>query len=255
MMGAPLQKGFATGMNQPATIHHVLPATVETHMHPAIVQQTNRPEKILEVQPVVHREIDAPQVHVIEKHSYEQVRSTGPGVITNKPIIEETLHPRVIEEIQPVVHREVPAPFVERVEQHVTEHLTQPTTMTKDIVNEGMRTQPIGIAAGGPMLQPNLGQQGFQPGLGQQGFQQGLGQQGFQQGLGQQGFQQGLGQQGFAQPGLGQQQGGLGGMAQNLQAGVASALNKPGLAPQQSGLSQPGLNTGLNSGLNSNIRR
>jgi hypothetical protein len=223
MQGNTLNKGL---VGQPATIHHVLPATVETHMHPTLVQQTTRPEKIVEVQPVVHREIDAPQVHVIERHSYEQVRSTGPSTITAQPIVEETIRPRVIEEIQPVVHREVPAPFVERVEQHVTEHITQPTTMTKDIINDGLRTQPMGIAAGAP-----IGQQGFQQGgIGQPGFQQGgLGQPGFQQGgIAQPGFQQGGLQQGLGQQGL---------AGQNLQSGI-----RPGQQPLNT---QPGLNNNL----------
>jgi hypothetical protein len=142
----PIQSTGATCVSQ------TMPATVETHVHPTIVQQTARPERIVEVQPVVHREIDAPQVHVIEKHMYEQVRSTGPSVITNRAIVEETVKPRIIEEIQPVVHREVPAPFVERVEQHVTEHIVQPTTTTKQVVNDAT-VRPVGMAAGAPLQQ------------------------------------------------------------------------------------------------------
>jgi len=202
--------GYNTGLQGQqglhTAFHHVMPPTVETHMHPTIVQQTVRPEKITEVQPVIHRDVDAPQVHVIEKHMYEQVRSTGPNVVTNQPIIEETVRPRIIEEIQPVVHREVPAPFVEHVEQHVTEHITQPTTMTKEILNDPTIRTP-GFAAGGPVQQGiplQSGQQGgaFQPGQqgsfqpGQQGSfqsgQQGSFQQGQQQGAFQPGQQQGL---------------------------------------------------------------
>jgi tetratricopeptide (TPR) repeat protein len=137
---------------QQATIHHVLPAVVEAHMHAPIVEQTTRPERIVEVQPVIHREIEKPEVHVIEKHTYEQVRSAGPTMITKNAIVEETVRPTIIEEIQPVVHREVPAPFVERVEQHVTEHITQPTTMVKEVVNEQGILPTPGLAAGGPPL-------------------------------------------------------------------------------------------------------
>lgn len=140
---------------QKGALSQTLPAVVETHVRPTIVQQTTRAEKIVEVQPVVHREISAPQVHVIEKHLYETVPSTGPNVITNRPIIEETVKPRIIEEIQPVVHREVPAPFVERVEQHVTERITQPTTMTKEVINDAT-VRPVGIAAGGIPLQQQV---------------------------------------------------------------------------------------------------
>lgn len=88
---------LGTTMGTAATTHMVAPPIVETHTRPTVIQQTSRPEKIVEVQPVVHREIDQPQVHVVEKHSYEQVRSAGPGVITNQPIVQETIHPRVIE--------------------------------------------------------------------------------------------------------------------------------------------------------------
>lgn len=206
------QGGMAQQGMQSASFHQVMPPTVETHMHPTIVQQTARPEKITEVQPIIHRDVDAPQVHVIEKHMYEQVRSTGPNLVTNQPIIEETVRPRIIEEIQPVVHREVPAPFVEHVEQHVTEHITQPTTMTKEILNDPTIRTP-GFAAGGPVQQgiPLQGGQGgsFQPGLQQQGgaFQQpGLQQQG---GFQQPGLQQGQQQQGLNRPqqGTNQQQG------------------------------------------------
>lgn len=138
-----------TGAAQGHTTYNA--ATVETHVHPTIIEQTSRPEKIVEIQPVVHREIDAPQVHVIEKHMYETVPSTGPGMITKQAIVEETVRPRIIEEVQPVIHREVPAPFVERVEQHVTEHLVRPTTTTKEVLTDNTVRQ-AGLAAGGPPL-------------------------------------------------------------------------------------------------------
>lgn len=120
---------------------------VQTHTRPTLVQQTARPEKITEVQPVIHREIDAPSVRVIEKHLYEKVPSAGPTTITKQAIIEETLHPKIIEEVQPVVHRTVPAPFVERVEQHTTEHITQPTMSTKEVIVD--RSATNFVAAGG----------------------------------------------------------------------------------------------------------
>jgi len=152
MMQGGMQGGMMQGGMQGTCTSQVMPAVVETHVHPTIVQQTSRPEKIVEVQPVVHRQIDAPQVHVIEKHMYETVPSTGPNVITKGAIVEETVRPRIIEEIQPVVHREVPAPFLERVEQHVTEHIVQPTTTTKQVLND-TTVRPVGLAAGGPMQQ------------------------------------------------------------------------------------------------------
>jgi len=148
---------------QAATYHHVMPATVETHTHATIVEQTARPERIVEVQPVIHREVDVPEVHIIEQHKYEQVRSTGPTTHTNAPIIDETVRPRIIEEIQPVIHREVPAPFVEHVEQHMTEHIVQPTTMTKEVLTDPA-IHPPGFAAGGPVQPLHPQQARSQPG-------------------------------------------------------------------------------------------
>jgi len=112
-----------------------------THYTPIVAEQTMRPEKIVEVQPVVHRQVDAPQVHVIEKH---MVPSTGSQVLTNMPIIEETVSPQIIEEIQPIVHHNRCASFVE---QHVAEHITQPTTMANQAINDpvGQAQQQQGI--------------------------------------------------------------------------------------------------------------
>lgn len=133
----------ASTVHMQKTSHTMVAPVVETRVHETIVETTARPERIVEVQPVIHREIDAPQVRVIEKHMYETVPSTGPSVITNQAIIQETVRPKIIEEVQPVIHREVPAPFVERVEQHVTEHITKPTVTTKEVIQGGA------VAAGG----------------------------------------------------------------------------------------------------------
>jgi len=123
---------------------------IETHVHPTIVQQTTRPERVLEVQPVIHREIEQPQVHIVEKHVFERVPSNTPALVTNAPVVQEVVHPKIIEEIQPVVHREVPAPFVERIEQHVSEKVVAPTTTTKEVIND--TTVRPGMAAGGPAM-------------------------------------------------------------------------------------------------------
>jgi len=127
---------------------------LESHTRATVVEQTSRPERIVEVQPVIHREIDAPEVHVIEKHLYEKVPSTGPNLVTRQTIVEETVRPKIIEEIQPVVHRSVPAPFIEHVEQHVSEHVTQPVVSTKEVIvdKQPHMVQP-GFAAGGPAPQ------------------------------------------------------------------------------------------------------
>jgi len=123
------------------------PTQMESRQRATIVEQTSRPERVVQVQPVIHREIEAPEVHVIEKHLYETVPSTAPSLVTKQTIVEETIVPTLLEEIQPVVHRSVPAPFIERVEEHITEHVQQPTITTKQVISE---TKPLAFAAGGP---------------------------------------------------------------------------------------------------------
>jgi len=138
------------GTNTMGTTHTVVaPPVVQNVTLPTVIEQTARPERIVEVQPVVHREIDQPQVHLVERHSYESVASTAPAVINCTPIVEETIRPRVIEEVQPVVHRSVPAPFIEHVEQHTTERIVQPTVVTKEVLNNTQVTSVPAVAAGG----------------------------------------------------------------------------------------------------------
>lgn len=100
-------------------------------IRPTIVEQTVRQEKVVDVQPVVHREVIAPEVHHVEKHSYEKVPTTGPSSITHQAVVEETVKPHIINEVQPVVHREVPVVNVQHVEQHISEHIVKPTVHTK----------------------------------------------------------------------------------------------------------------------------
>jgi len=121
-------------------------AVTESRTRSAIVEQTTRAERITEIQPIVHREIEAPEVRVIEKHSYEKVKSVGPYTVTNQAIVQETVVPKIIEEIQPVVHRSVPAPFVERVEQHTNERVVQDTTTSREVVSQ----QRVGAALPAP---------------------------------------------------------------------------------------------------------
>jgi len=142
------------GMNAPASTT-VRDTTVETHLHLPIIEQTTRPEKILEVQPVIHRDVEKPEVHIVEHHIYESIPSTQPAVVTKEPILQETVHQTVVEEIQPFVHREVPVPVIEHVEQHITEKVVAPTTVTKEVVTDTTKTVPVQPAssAGGPVPQ------------------------------------------------------------------------------------------------------
>jgi len=109
---------------------------VEIIKKPVIIEETFRQEKIVEVQPVIHREIRAPEIHHIEKHIFEKVETRGPTVVTNKPIIEETIRPVIVEEVQEIIHRELPAPVVERVEKLIDEVEIMPTVHTKEVILE-----------------------------------------------------------------------------------------------------------------------
>lgn len=109
---------------------------VERHMNPTVVDQTVRKETVVEIQPVIHRMVEEPEIHVVEKHIYEKVPAMGPTTITKQAIVEETVKPRIIEEIQPVLHRDVPAPFIKHVEEHITEHEVRPTIHTREVLEE-----------------------------------------------------------------------------------------------------------------------
>lgn len=121
---------------QPTIMSQTAAPLTETRTLPTVVEQTMRPEKVVEVQPVIHRNVDQPRVRVIEQHSYEQVRSTGPSVVYRQPLVQDTVVPRIIEDIQPVIHREVPQIVVERQEQHLSEQVTQPTTTIKQVLED-----------------------------------------------------------------------------------------------------------------------
>lgn len=60
-----------------------------------IVQESVRQDKVLEVQPILHREVDKNIVHHIEKHTVERAPSQS-GVIERQPIIEQNLHTNVV---------------------------------------------------------------------------------------------------------------------------------------------------------------
>jgi len=166
MMSSTFNTSTYNTSNMMATHSVMAPTIVETHVRPTVVEQTVRTEKVIEIQPVIHREVDAPHVKVIEKHMYETVPSAGSHTITNQAIVEETVRPRIIEEIQPVVHRNVAQTFVEHVEQHSTEHIVRPTVTTKEVIQD--RAPIMGVAAGGPILVNqgvNMQGAGFNQGL------------------------------------------------------------------------------------------
>jgi hypothetical protein len=106
-----------------------------THVAAPIVQETVRNDRVVEVQPVVHREVDQNVVHHIEKHYHEAAPSMA-GVVERQAVVQQQVHTNVVNEIQPVIHRERVVPVVERSEQHLTQHIVQPTIHTHEVVYE-----------------------------------------------------------------------------------------------------------------------
>lgn len=179
--GGMLNSGSVLNTSTPLTTSNTIQNPSQyatTHISAPIVQETVRNDRVVEVQPVLHREVDQNIVHHIEKHYHEHAPTQG-GVIERQPVVQQQIHTNLVHEIQPIIHRERVIPVVERTEQHLTQHIVQPTIHTHEVVYER-----------GSYNQGLYGSGGIQQGLGQQGFQQGLGQQGFQQGLGQQGLYQ-----------------------------------------------------------------
>ena len=101
-----------------------------------IIQETVRQDRVLEVQPVVHREVDKNVVHHIEKHIQEPSAPSMGGVIERNPLVQQNVHTNVVNEIQPVIHRERVVPVAERVEEHKMQRIVEPTIHTHEVVYE-----------------------------------------------------------------------------------------------------------------------
>jgi len=123
-----------TGMTSQTTVNQPI-VHQTTHVVAPIVQETVRNDRIVEVQPVVHREVDKNVVHHIEKH-YSEVAPSQAGMVERAPIVQQEIHTNVVNEIQPIIHRERVVPVVERAEQHLTEHVVAPTIHTHEVVYE-----------------------------------------------------------------------------------------------------------------------
>lgn len=113
---------------------------VQTIFKPAIVQETVRTDRVLQVQPILHREVERSVINHIEKHITEAPAAHMGGVVRMAPVVQEVTQTRVIEEIQPVVHREVAIAQVERVEEHLAEHIVAPTQHTNQVLYESAST-------------------------------------------------------------------------------------------------------------------
>eukprot|EP01111_Echinosteliopsis_oligospora_P014369 TRINITY_DN53_c0_g1_i16.p1 TRINITY_DN53_c0_g1~~TRINITY_DN53_c0_g1_i16.p1 ORF type:complete len:676 (-),score=260.98 TRINITY_DN53_c0_g1_i16:52-2079(-) len=118
-----------------------------TIARPAIIDERVRTDKLVEIQPVVHREIEQQRVHHVERHISEAPAPSMGGVVKMAPVVQQTIRTNVIEEVQPVIHREIATRSVERVEEHVTERIVAPTQHTREVVQStstvGVNTLPL----------------------------------------------------------------------------------------------------------------
>jgi len=128
----------------------------QTVVHAPIVQETVRNDRITEVQPVLHREVDKNIVHHVEKHINEARAPNMGGVVEKNAIVEQQVHTNVVNEIQPVIHRERVVPVTERVEQHLSQRVVEPTIHTHEVIYDNTPLQPGMTAPLGTQQQTNL---------------------------------------------------------------------------------------------------
>eukprot|EP00026_Physarum_polycephalum_P010501 Phypoly_transcript_10665.p1 GENE.Phypoly_transcript_10665~~Phypoly_transcript_10665.p1 ORF type:complete len:196 (+),score=29.45 Phypoly_transcript_10665:617-1204(+) len=105
-----------------------------------VIQETVRTDRVVEVQPILHRNVDHNIVHHIERHIQEPAAPPMGGVYERNPIVEQTVQMNVVNEIQPIIHRERVVPVSERVETHLMERVAEPTVHTHEVVYEVSNT-------------------------------------------------------------------------------------------------------------------
>lgn len=144
-----------------------VPVVERTAVNAPIIQETVRQDKIIEVQPVVHREVDKNVVHHIEKHIQEAPAPNMGGVVEKQAIVQQNIHTNVINEVQPIIHRERVVPVTERVEQHLTQRVVEPTIHTHEVIYENAPStystqttyQGLNYAYSGASAHPTYGYQ------------------------------------------------------------------------------------------------
>eukprot|EP01111_Echinosteliopsis_oligospora_P001547 TRINITY_DN122_c0_g1_i1.p1 TRINITY_DN122_c0_g1~~TRINITY_DN122_c0_g1_i1.p1 ORF type:complete len:186 (-),score=45.96 TRINITY_DN122_c0_g1_i1:211-768(-) len=107
-----------------------------TKVNAPIVEETVRTDKVVEVQPVIHREVERPVINHIEKHINEGAAPSMSGTVQMAPVVETHTHTHVINEVQPIIHREVAAVQVDRVEEHQTQRVVEAPIHTHEVVYE-----------------------------------------------------------------------------------------------------------------------
>jgi hypothetical protein len=153
-------------------------APVERHELPTVVKETILPSERVEVQPVVHRDIEQTEVHEVLQPMKEReiaatnvVHTTLPAEVMPEvhrgtmpvmprailpesfvapvareqfekaPIIEETIHKKIIEEVQPVLYKEVVQPVVIEQVQPIYERVVEAPVY----LNEERSMQDLGV--------------------------------------------------------------------------------------------------------------
>jgi len=120
-----------------------------------IIQETVRNDTMIEVQPVIHREVDHNVVHHIEKHITEPAAPSMAGTYQKNALVTQTVHTNVINEIQPVIHRERVVQVAERVEEHHMERVVEPTIHTHEVTYETVNA-PVPIYGQSTMGSTNV---------------------------------------------------------------------------------------------------
>jgi len=150
----------------------------EQYEYPTVVKETILPSERIEVQPIIHRDIEQTEIHEVTQPMHERdiapthlVFSTLPGErlpdvrlgempvmpqpvqpsvvviettreqVERPPIIEETIHKVVIEEVQPVLYKEVVRPVVVEQVQPIYEKIVE----SPIVVTEQRPMQELGI--------------------------------------------------------------------------------------------------------------
>lgn len=169
IVGQPIvgQQTHLSGTNT-TTVHQPVVHETTTYIAP-VVQETIRQDKIVEVQPVVHREVDRNVVHHVEKHIREAPAPSIGGTVERAAVVDTNVVTNVVNEVQPIIHRERVVPVVERAEAHYAQRVVEPTVHTHEVVYD---TTIYPNQQGGLVGQQHLGGQpimgGQQPILGAQ---------------------------------------------------------------------------------------
>ena len=134
---------------------------IQQRVNAPIIQETVRNDRVVEVQPVIHRSVDHNVVHHIEKHITEASAPAMGGTYQRNPLVTQTVHTNVVNEIQPVIHRERVVPVAERVEQHHMQRVVEPTVHTHEVIYETVNsTVPTYGRSYGTAAAPGVGYAG-----------------------------------------------------------------------------------------------